>query len=144
MAGLEAAIAARALYRRCLRVQRRWPAEADRPGRNVKDALRIQARARFRAVRDMKRQHERSIRAEEGGLGEGAQRGGTLRRSWPCLYPLPSALKAALLSCALSTFNTLGALSLMSLLSTRPHRLWLRRSWPSPPFPSLFAHVALL
>jgi hypothetical protein len=40
-----------ALYRRLLRAHRRWPAEPDRPGRNVRDALLTTVRARFREVR---------------------------------------------------------------------------------------------
>jgi len=45
------AAAAVALYRRLLRIQRRWPAEPDRPGRSVKEALLAQVRKQFREVR---------------------------------------------------------------------------------------------
>jgi len=41
---------ASSLYRTLLRLQRRWPAEADRPGRNIKDALAKEVRLQFRQV----------------------------------------------------------------------------------------------
>ena len=94
MAGLEAAIAARALYRRCLRVQRRWPAEADRPGRNVKDALRIQARARFRAVRDMKGSTSAAYAQKKAGLERARNAVERCVARGPVSTPLPLPLRS--------------------------------------------------
>lgn len=46
-----AAVEARSLFRALLRVQKRWPAQPDRPGRNIKDAMASRVRASFSNVR---------------------------------------------------------------------------------------------
>lgn len=56
-------VAAVALYRRLLRIQRRWPAEPDRPGRSVKEALLVHVRKQFREVRP----NPRSLHGDAGG-----------------------------------------------------------------------------